>query len=41
MNDAEYNRVFSDATDAWLATLGLDLQAIEQLKYTIFTLKIT
>lgn len=39
MNDAEYNRVFSDATDAWLATLGLDLQAIEQLKYTIFTLE--
>lgn len=39
MNDAEYNRVFSDATDAWLANLGLDLQAIEQLKYTIFTLE--
>ncbi|PTI58943.1 thioesterase [Staphylococcus succinus] len=39
MNDAEYNRVFSDATDAWLVTLGLDLQAIEQLKYTIFTLE--
>ena len=24
MNDAEYNRVFSDATDAWLAYIGLD-----------------
>ena len=23
MNDAEYNRVFSDATDAWLAYIGL------------------
>lgn len=39
MNDAEYNRVFSDATDAWLASLGLDLQTIEQLQYTVFTLE--
>ncbi|SCT52135.1 thioesterase family protein [Staphylococcus caeli] len=39
MNDAEYNRVFSDATDAWLADLGLDLQTIERLQYTVFTLE--
>src|SRR5699024_1172916 len=39
MNDAEYNRVFSDATDAWLAYLGLDKKAIEQLNYTVFTLE--
>lgn len=39
MNDAEYNRVFSDATDAWLSELGLDLDAIKKLEYTIFTLE--
>lgn len=39
MNDAEYNRVFSDATDAWLAELGLDMEAIDKLQYTIFTLE--
>ncbi|MDW4064580.1 thioesterase family protein [Staphylococcus saprophyticus] len=39
MNDAEYNRVFSDATDAWLAFLGLDVQTIETLDYTVFTLE--
>ena len=26
MNDAEYNRVLSDATDDWLAHLGLTLE---------------
>ncbi len=39
MNDAEYNRVFSDATDAWLAKLGLDVDTIEKLEYTVFTLE--
>jgi acyl-CoA thioester hydrolase len=39
MNDAAYNRVFSDATDSWLAFLGLDKEAIEQLCYTVFTLE--
>ncbi|GGG94290.1 thioesterase [Staphylococcus pragensis] len=39
MNDAEYNRVFSQATDDWLAHLGLDLEAIETLNYTVFTLE--
>ncbi|PNZ30556.1 putative thioesterase [Staphylococcus petrasii] len=39
MNDAEYNRVFSDATDDWLAYIGLDVDAIKTLNYTIFTLE--
>ncbi|PHK48928.1 thioesterase family protein [Staphylococcus edaphicus] len=39
MNDAEYNRVFSDATDAWLSYLGLDKQTIEGIGYTVFTLE--
>ena len=39
MNDAEYNRVFSDATDAWLTELGLTKQVINDSKYTIFTLE--
>lgn len=39
MNDAEYNRVFSDATDAWLAYLGLDKETIAQSQYTVFTLE--
>lgn len=39
MNDAEYNRVFSDATDAWLAFLGLDVQTIDRIGYTVFTLE--
>ena len=39
MNDAEYNRVFSDATDAWLSYLGLNIHEINQLSYTIFTLE--
>lgn len=39
MNDAEYNRVFSDATDAWLAYIGLDQEGIQSLHYTIFTLE--
>ena len=36
MNDAEYNRVFSDATDAWLALIGLNQETIQRLQYTIF-----
>lgn len=39
MNDAAYNRVFSDATDSWLAFLGLDKETIEELSYTVFTLE--
>ncbi|MBF0841056.1 MULTISPECIES: thioesterase family protein [Mammaliicoccus] len=39
MNDAEYNRVFSQATDAWLAHIGLDVQTIKDIKYTVFTLE--
>lgn len=39
MNDAEYNRVFSDATDAWLAFLGLSESEIERRNYTVFTLE--
>ncbi|MBF7016292.1 thioesterase family protein [Staphylococcus durrellii] len=39
MNDAAYNRVFSDATDGWLAYLGLDKDTIENLAYTVFTLE--
>lgn len=39
MNDAAYNRVFSDATDGWLAYLGLDKSTIENLSYTVFTLE--
>ena len=31
MNDAEYNRVFSQATDAWLAHIGLDVQTIKDM----------
>ena len=37
MNDAEYNRVFSDATDAWLALIGLNQETIHIRKsYNIF-----
>ena len=39
MNDAEYNRVLSDATDDWLAHLGLTLETIKTLHYTVFTLE--
>lgn len=39
MNDAEYNRFFSDATDAFLAHLGLTHDTIEALSFTIFTLE--
>ena len=31
MNDAEYNRVFSDATDAWLALIGLNQETIQKI----------
>lgn len=39
MNDAEYNRVFSDTTDAWLAHLGLDTDTIAEIGYIVFTLE--
>ncbi|AKG74600.1 thioesterase family protein [Salinicoccus halodurans] len=39
MNDAEYNRAFSDAGMAWLSELGLGESKIEELSYTIFTLE--
>ena len=39
MNDAAYVRVFSDATDAWLASLGLDTTRITDTGYTVFTLE--
>lgn len=39
MNDAEYNRFFSDVTDAYLAHVGLTHDKIDELAYTIFTLE--
>lgn len=39
MNDAEYNRVFSNATDEYLAYLGLSEAEIERRHYTVFTLE--
>ncbi|WP_430788498.1 thioesterase family protein [Virgibacillus flavescens] len=39
MNDAEYARVFSEATDAFMAYIGLNQQTITKLGYTIFTLE--
>ena len=30
---------FSDATDAWLALIGLNQETIQRLQYTIFTLE--
>lgn len=39
MNDAEYNRAFSDAGVAWINHLGLTEAKIKSLSYTIFTLE--
>ncbi|WP_431801638.1 thioesterase family protein [Halobacillus andaensis] len=39
MNDAEYNRAFSQATDAFIDHLGLDEEARAHFSYTIFTLE--
>ncbi|CDQ20111.1 thioesterase family protein [Halobacillus karajensis] len=39
MNDAEYNRAFSLATDAFIDHIGLDEQGREHYQYTIFTLE--
>ncbi|WP_258871404.1 thioesterase family protein [Halobacillus trueperi] len=39
MNDAEYNRAFSLATDAFIDYIGLDERGREQFQYTIFTLE--
>ncbi|MCA0971467.1 thioesterase family protein [Halobacillus litoralis] len=39
MNDAEYNRAFSLATDAFIDYIGLDEKARDHYQYTIFTLE--
>ncbi|TGB02410.1 thioesterase family protein [Halobacillus salinus] len=39
MNDAEYNRAFSLATDAFIDFIGLDEAAREKYGYTMFTLE--
>ncbi|MCA1010560.1 thioesterase family protein [Halobacillus halophilus] len=39
MNDAEYSRAFSLATDAFIKHIGLDPAARKQWNYTIFTLE--
>lgn len=39
MNDAEYNRAFSLATDAFIDHIGLDEKAREAHQYTMFTLE--
>lgn len=39
MNDAEYNRFFSDATDAFISHLGLTQDKIKNLSFTVFTLE--
>ncbi|GGC77705.1 thioesterase [Thalassobacillus devorans] len=39
MNDAEYNRAFSQATDAFIDHIGLDAAARSEFDYTIFTLE--
>ncbi len=39
MNDAEYNRAFSDAGVEFISHLGLDEQKIAEISYTIFTLE--
>ncbi|MGP4070004.1 thioesterase family protein [Halobacillus sp. B29] len=39
MNDAEYSRAFSLATDAFIEHIGLDEAARDQWNYTIFTLE--
>jgi acyl-CoA thioester hydrolase len=39
MNDAEYNRAFSLATDAFIEHIGLDEKGRNYWNYTIFTLE--
>ncbi|WP_173918620.1 thioesterase family protein [Halobacillus sp. Marseille-Q1614] len=39
MNDAEYNRAFSQATDAFIDYIGLHEEARTAWKYTVFTLE--
>ncbi|MDU3982568.1 MAG: thioesterase family protein [Staphylococcus epidermidis] len=39
LNDAMYNRIFSDTTDDWLGHLGLTIDAIQSYQYTVFTLE--
>ncbi|WP_335808451.1 thioesterase family protein [Halobacillus litoralis] len=39
MNDAEYNRAFSLATDAFIDWIGLDEKGREYFQYTVFTLE--
>jgi len=39
MNDAEYARVFSLATDAFMNFIGLDESGREKWSYTLFTLE--
>ncbi|SDZ85102.1 acyl-CoA thioester hydrolase [Thalassobacillus cyri] len=39
MNDAEYNRAFSQATDAFIDHIGLHGKARSEFAYTIFTLE--
>lgn len=39
MNDAEYARAFSWATDAFMNFIGLDEKGRSELSYTIFTLE--
>ncbi|MBL7564550.1 thioesterase family protein [Staphylococcus saccharolyticus] len=39
LNDAMYNRIFSDATDDWLEYLGLTIDTIKTYQYTVFTLE--
>lgn len=39
MNDAEYNRAFSLATDAFIEYLGLDEEKRNDWKYTFYTLE--
>lgn len=39
MNDAEYNRFFSDTTDAFISHLGLTQEKIKILSFTVFTLE--
>ena len=39
LNDAMYNRIFSDTTDDWLGHLGLTIDAVQSYQYTVFTLE--
>lgn len=39
MNDAEYNKAFSQATDAFIDHIGLDERTREVYDYTIYTLE--